>query len=111
MAEFTTACPRNCYSTCTLRVEVEDGRLRRILPHPDNRATPAGACLKGLSYVERVVSPRRLLHPQRRQPDGSFARISWDEALDTIAAQLVRRRDTEGPQSVLYYCGSGTKGL
>jgi anaerobic selenocysteine-containing dehydrogenase len=109
--QLTTACPRNCYSTCTLRVEVEDGRLRRILPHAGNRATPEGACLKGLSYVERVVTPSRILHPLRRAADGRFHRISWDAALDEIASQLLRLRDEHGAQALLYCFGSGTKGL
>ena len=111
MPLLTTACPRNCYSTCTIRAEVEDGRLRRILPHEGNRATPEGACLKGLSYVERVVAPGRILHPLRRRADGSFERISWDEALDAIAWRLLRIREEHGPQAVLFYHGSGTKGL
>lgn len=112
MPVYTTACPRNCYSTCTLRVTVENDRLRRVEPHPGNRATPEGACLKGLSYVERVRSPDRILYPLRRQPGTSvFTRICWDEALDLIIANLIRMRDETGQQSVLYYCGSGTKGL
>ncbi|HSG82876.1 MAG TPA: molybdopterin-dependent oxidoreductase [Gemmatimonadota bacterium] len=111
MTEYTTACPRNCYSTCTFRVQVEDGRIRRIEPHADNRATPGGACLKGLSYVERVHSPDRILHPLRRTAAGAFRRISWDEALDTIATKLGELRSDPGPQSVLYYSASGTKGL
>ena len=111
MTVLTTACPRNCYSTCTLRVEVEDGRLRRVLPHDGNRATPAGGCLKGLSYVERVRSPDRILHPLRRGRDGSFQRVSWDAALGEITAELTRIRDEHGPQSVFFYSGSGTKGL
>ena len=109
MAVYTTACPRNCYSTCAMRVEVEDGRLRRILPHPDNRATSGGPCLKGLSYVERVVSPDRILHPLKKRPDGSFGRISWDDALDLIIDRLHAYR--HDPQCVLYYAASGTKGL
>ncbi|MGD2071779.1 MAG: molybdopterin-dependent oxidoreductase, partial [Gemmatimonadota bacterium] len=108
---FVTACPRNCYSTCTMTVEVEDGRLRRVLPHPANRATAGGPCLKGLSYVERVASPDRILHPLRRAPDGAFLRVPWDDALDEIAAELVRVRERWGPQSVFYYAASGTKGL
>lgn len=111
MATFTTACPRNCYSTCSLRVEVEDGRLRSIEAHPDNRATVEGPCLKGLSYVERQVSPDRILHPLRRLHDGRFARVGWDEALDEIADRLERLRRSDGPQSLLYYSASGTKGL
>jgi anaerobic selenocysteine-containing dehydrogenase len=112
MKTITTACPRNCYSTCTFDVQVENGSLRRILPNPANRATAGGACLKGLSYIERVHSPDRILYPLRRNPGtGQFDRISWDDALDTIASQLVRLREEYGPQSVLYYFGSGTKGL
>ena len=109
---FTTACPRNCYSTCTLRVQVEDGRLRRIEPHPENRATPEGACIKGLSYIERQHSPERLLHPLRKVPGTDrFEKIDWDSAIDSIATELARLRESHGPQSVLYYSASGTKGL
>jgi len=112
MPIVSTACPRNCYSTCSLLVHVEDGRIRRIEPHPANLATPRGACLKGLSYVERSRSPDRLLHPLRRRPGtDTFERIGWDDALDLIAARLRGFRDAHGPRSVLYLTGSGTKGL
>jgi len=109
METYTTACPRNCYSTCTFRVQVEDGRLHRIEAHPDNQATAGGPCLKGLSYLERVRSPERILHPLRRTAAGDFARITWDEALDEITARLTELRSE--PRSILYYAASGTKGL
>jgi anaerobic selenocysteine-containing dehydrogenase len=108
---LTTACPRNCYSTCSLSVEVEDGRIRRIEPHPGNLATGQGVCIKGLAYVERAASPDRLTAPLRRRPDGSFGTIGWDEALDVIATELDRVRRRLGPRAVLFYAGSGTKGL
>jgi anaerobic selenocysteine-containing dehydrogenase len=111
MPVYTSACPRNCYSTCSLSVHVEDGRLRRIEPHPLNRATPEGPCLKGLSYVERAHSPDRILHPLRRTAGGAFERVSWEVALTEIAAQLTRIRAKHGPQSVMYYAASGTKGI
>jgi anaerobic selenocysteine-containing dehydrogenase len=111
MPVFTTACPRNCYSTCGMRVEVEDGEIRRIEPHAGNLATPEGVCLKGLSYVERVRSPDRLLTPLLRRAGGGFEPIGWPEALDLIAANLLRFRNDPGPQSILYYAASGTKGL
>jgi len=95
-----------------MTVQVEDGRLRRVEPHPANEATPEGACLKGLSYVERVHSPDRILHPLSKNPKtGRFDRIDWDRAIDTIAERLQRFRSESGPQSVLFYNGSGTKGL
>jgi len=112
MPVFTTACPRNCYSTCSMRVEIERGRIRRIEAHPDNRATPEGVCLKGLSYVERVVSPDRILTPLRRRPGATtFERVSWEEALDEIVERLLRIRRESGPRAVLYYAASATKGL
>ncbi len=93
-------------------VDVEDGRIRRLEAHPDNRATLEGICLKGLSYYERVYSPDRILHPLRKNADtGELEQISWDEALDLIAQKLQQFRSESGPQSVLYYAGSGTKGL
>ncbi len=94
-----------------MRVTVENGRLRAIEAHSGNAATPEGVCLKGLSYIERVCHPDRLLHPLQRTSGGSFERISWEAALDRISTELARARDTHGPRSVFFYEASGTKGL
>jgi anaerobic selenocysteine-containing dehydrogenase len=94
-----------------MRVEVEDGRLCAIETHPDNLATSEGVCLKGLSYIERVYAKDRILHPLQRTPSGGFERISWEAALDRIAAELIAARNRHGPRSVFFYSGSGTKGL
>jgi anaerobic selenocysteine-containing dehydrogenase len=112
MTVYTTACPLNCYSTCSMKVLVEKGRIRRIQPHPDNRATPEGVCLKGLSFFERVLAPDRILHPvKRRKGHADFERISWDEAIKILSEKIEAIKSEHGPMSVLYYCGSGTKGL
>jgi anaerobic selenocysteine-containing dehydrogenase len=94
-----------------MRVTVEEGRLRLLESHSENRATSEGLCLKGQSYIERVYSTDRVLYPLRRVTDGSFERISWEEALGVIAERLGAIRDQYGPKSVLFYSGSGTKGL
>ncbi len=112
MKAYNTACPRNCYSTCSLKVYVENGRIRRIEANPDNKATPKGVCLRGLSYVERTHSKDRILYPMKRKKGTSdFEKISWKEALDTIEEKLRIIKEKFGPQSVFYYYGSGTKGL
>ncbi len=111
MPVYTTACPRNCYSTCAVKVHVDEGRVRRLEPHPDGIATAGGPCLKGLSYVERVVAKERILDPLRRTSSGGFSSISWDEALGEIAERLCGYRRDPGPRSVLYFAASGTKGL
>jgi anaerobic selenocysteine-containing dehydrogenase len=111
MQEFSTACPRNCYSTCTFKVYVEEGKVMNISPHPANMATPEGICLKGLSYIERANSPERILYPHKKTAKGKFQRISWDEAFDSIAGRLKHYKETFGPQSVMFYAASGMSGI
>jgi anaerobic selenocysteine-containing dehydrogenase len=111
MEEFITACPRNCYSTCTFRVRVENNTITAILPYAGNLATPEGPCIKGLSYFERASSPDRIIHPLMRKPDGSFERISYDMALDIISDNLTRIKKESGPHSIFWYKGSGMSGL
>ncbi|WP_282126163.1 molybdopterin-containing oxidoreductase family protein [Marinifilum flexuosum] len=111
MKIYSTACPRNCYSTCSVKVRVENDKVIGIDPHPENRATPEGPCIKGLAYVERANSKERILYPQKRIAEGKYERISWDEALNTIVEQLKNCKQTFGPHSVLYFAASGMSGL
>jgi anaerobic dimethyl sulfoxide reductase subunit A len=75
------------------RIETDDG------DEPQARA-----CLKGRSYRQRVYHPDRLLHPLKRtgeRGEGRFERISWDEALDTVAGEIRRVRDTYGSEAII----------
>jgi anaerobic selenocysteine-containing dehydrogenase len=111
MKEIVTVCPRNCYSTCTFIVQVEENIIRRILPYPGNKATPEGPCIKGLSYIERAHSRDRIYTALIRKPGGGFRTAPIGEALDTIADKLEKFRSEYGPESVLWYRGSGQSGL
>ncbi len=106
----TTACPRNCYSTCSFKVWTDDGKVVNIDPEPLNKATSEGICLKGLSYIERVNSPKRILHPLKKVK-GEFIQISWEEALNEISEKLKFHKENHSPQSVLFYYASGMSGL
>ena len=111
MEEFITACPRNCYSTCSFMVQVENNKIRRILPYAGNLATPEGPCIKGLSYLERTYSPQRIIHPLRKSPDGKFIQITSSEAIDLISDKLGSIKEKHGSHSILWYKGSGMSGL
>jgi anaerobic selenocysteine-containing dehydrogenase len=111
MEEFLTACPRNCYSTCSFRVQVENNKIRRILPYSGNLATPEGPCIKGLSYIERTASPDRIIFPLIKDTNGKFQQKTIAEALDIISEKLGSLRDKHGPHSILWYKGSGMSGL
>jgi anaerobic selenocysteine-containing dehydrogenase len=111
MEEFVTACPRNCYSSCSFRVQVESNKIIRILPYTGNLATPEGPCIKGLSYIERTNSPDRIIHPLIRTSTGEFKEIGSNEAIDIIAEKLGSIKEQWGSHSILWYKGSGMSGL
>lgn len=111
MNEYITACPRNCYSTCSFRVQVENNKIKRVLPYPGNLATPEGPCIKGLSYIERADSSQRIIYPLRKSGTGKFERITLNEAFAIISEKLVRIKKDFGSKSILWYKGSGMSGL
>jgi anaerobic selenocysteine-containing dehydrogenase len=111
MDEFLTVCPRNCYSTCSFRVKIENNTLKSISPYSKNYATPHGPCIKGLAYIERTSSANRIRHPLMKLKDGSFKQISSEDALKTIAEKLSAIKEKHGPHSILWYRGSGISGL
>ena len=89
---------------------VEDGIVTKIRPDPDGPLNRGRACVKGMSIIEQMYHPDRLLHPMRRvgpKGSGSWERISWDEALDGIAERLNRYRSADGPESVALISGTG----
>jgi len=107
------ACPHDCPDTCALRVTVRDGRAIKVSGDPDHPPTHGALCTKVSRYTERVYHPERLLQPLKRSgPKGSgqFVPVSWDEALDDIAARLkaIAARD---PEAILPYSYAGTMGL
>jgi len=107
------ACPHDCPDTCAIRVTVQDGRVIRIQGDPDHPPTHGALCTKVSRYAERSYHPERVLHPLKRvgpKGAGHFVRVSWEEALDDIAARLkdIARRD---PQAIVPYSYAGTMGL
>ncbi len=107
---FHTACPRNCYSTCSFLVKVENEQIIGIEPQPLNQATPEGPCIKGLSYMERAHSKDRILFPLKKL-NGEFKRISWEDAWEEITNKLKYFKEEFGTHSVLFYTASGMSGL
>jgi len=107
-------CPHDCPDTCVMTVRLEGGRAVALGGDADHRFTRGFLCAKVNHYLDRVYSPERLLHPLRRagrKGEGRFERISWDEALDTIAGKLRGVIAEHGPQAILPYSYAGNMGL
>jgi anaerobic selenocysteine-containing dehydrogenase len=109
------ACPHDCPDTCAMLVTVENGRAVEIRGASDHPPTAGSLCTKVARYLDRTYSPDRLRYPMRRigaKGEGRFARISWDEALDTIADRFQAiAASPDGPQAILPYSYAGTMGL
>lgn len=111
--QVRATCPHDCPDTCALLVTVEDGVATEVKGDPEHPTTAGVLCTKVSRYTERTYSPDRLLHPLRRvgkKGEGKFERISWDEALDEIAARLKPLAENE-PEAILPYSYAGTMGL
>ena len=117
-------CSHDCPDSCGVLVTVDEltGRAVKIQGDPLHPVTRGFLCGKVAKYLDRVYSPDRLLYPMRRTPGvpkgplaqgreaEAFERISWDEALDEIAARLTKIAAEFGPESVLPYSYAGTIG-
>jgi anaerobic selenocysteine-containing dehydrogenase len=107
------ACPHDCPDTCALVTTVENGRAVSVKGAEDHPTTNGFLCTKVNRYLERTYSPQRVMYPMKRVGEkgkGIFQRISWDEALDTIAAKY-KEIAAENPQAIQPYSYAGTMGL
>jgi anaerobic selenocysteine-containing dehydrogenase len=109
-----SVCALDCPDACSLIVTVEDGVATRLRGDPSHPVTRGFLCGKVAQYLEREYSPERLLYPLRRtgaKGEGRFERITWDQALDEIAAKLKSISAEFGPEAILPYSYAGTMGI
>jgi anaerobic selenocysteine-containing dehydrogenase len=109
-----SVCSLDCPDCCSVLVTIENGHATKLRGNPAHPVTRGFLCGKVAQYLEREYHPNRLLYPQRRvgaKGDGRFERISWDEALDTIAARFHAIAAEFGPESILPYSYAGTMGF
>jgi anaerobic dimethyl sulfoxide reductase subunit A len=110
-----TGCPsHNCGGRCLLRVFVRDGTIIRIEGDDrpgDSVADPQlRACVRGRAYRHRQYHPDRLKYPMKRvgpRGEGKFERISWDEASNRVAREILRIRDKHGNAALYVPYGTG----
>ena len=100
----------DCGGRCPLKLHVKDNRILRV--EGDDIAEPEQlrTCLRCRAFRQYVHHPQRLMHPQKRIGDrgeGKFERISWDEALEMLAGELTRVKETYGNEGIFLATGGG----
>jgi anaerobic selenocysteine-containing dehydrogenase len=98
-----------CPGGCGVNVVLLDGRIEKITPI---KGHPVGVvCIRGLHSKEIVYSADRLKYPLLRKGkkgEGTFERITWDEAVERIVHAFRKTRDDYGAQAVMSYFGRGS---
>lgn len=105
-----SACAHHCGGSCVWKVHVKDGMITRLEPDDDTQQEQLRGCLRGHALRQQVYAPDRLKYPMKRtgpRGSGKFERISWDEALDTIASVLKRIKETYGNSAIIQPGGTG----
>jgi len=101
---------RMCHGGCGVLVYTKDGRAVKIAGDPDCPINHGTLCSKGIASLQLAYHPDRLTYPVRRtgpKGRGKWKRISWDEALDTIAERIARYKERFGAESVVMGYGTG----
>ncbi|MGA7844213.1 MAG: molybdopterin-dependent oxidoreductase, partial [Dehalococcoidales bacterium] len=116
-----TTCTEHCFNMCILKVHIRDGRIWAV--EPDDTVNRGIAredgylsdellnkfmittrpCTKGYAHIRNLYDPNRVKYPLKRvgeKGEGKWQRISWDEALDTIAYKLNYYKEKYGPLSI-----------
>lgn len=109
-----TACPLDCPDSCTVDVTIEKGRIVKMDGGDANPVTHNYICGKVRRFPERVYGEDRLLYPAIRQGpkgQGTFTRVTWEEALDHIAARMLEIRESHTAEAILPFCYGGSNGL
>ncbi|MET0985313.1 MAG: molybdopterin-dependent oxidoreductase [Steroidobacteraceae bacterium] len=101
MKEVPTFC-RICEPMCPLIATVDGTRVTKLAPDQGHPVSKGFACHKGLSFDRVNGDPDRVLHPLKRVA-GGVEQISWNAALDAIAARIFEIRDRHGPDAIAVY--------
>ncbi|UCC59479.1 MAG: molybdopterin-dependent oxidoreductase [Dehalococcoidia bacterium] len=102
----------NCGGACLLKAYIKDGVITRM-ETDDGNEPQLRNCLRCRAYRQRIYAPDRLLYPMKRigeRGEGKFKRITWDEALETVASEYKRVSETYGPSAVIYLTNGGDMG-
>ncbi|MFC1864344.1 molybdopterin-dependent oxidoreductase [Chloroflexota bacterium] len=101
---------RGCHGGCGVLVHVRDGRITKIEGDPDFPTNHGAMCSRGLAFQQLVYHPDRITYPLKRagsKGEGKWQRISWDEALDTIATKYKEIIEEYGAEAIVLGQGTG----
>lgn len=107
MEQIPTMC-LNCSTVCGMIAKVKDGKLLKLEGNPKDPNSKGKLCAKGQAAINMVEDPDRLLYPMKRvgpRGSGQWEQITWEEAIETVAARLRTLRRNKEPEKLLFQYG------
>lgn len=92
-----------CSTSCAMKIQVSEGKAVKIYRAEEEFAV---ACPRWKSQLDFIYHPDRLKYPLKRvgeRGEGNYKRISWNEALDTIAFNLEKFKEAGRPEEVAFW--------
>ena len=108
--KIVKTCCRACIHNCAVLAHVRNGRVVKLEGNPDYPMSHGSMCAKGLAGISALYHPNRNKYPLMRvgkRGENKWKRISWKEAIDTIAGKMEEVRREYGAESVLFSTGGG----
>ena len=100
----------NCESACGLLayIDKETNKIRKFEGNPYHPGSRGRNCAKGPATINQITDPDRILHPLKRDGErgsGNWKRVTWDEALDDIAARMRKALLEKRHNEIAYHVG------
>lgn len=111
---FPSVCSLDCPDTCGLLVHKQDGKIMKIEGDPAHPVTQGAICNKVRNMGARIHDPKRLAYPMKRtgaKGEGKFERITWEEAIETIAGKWKAIIAEHGAEAIMPYSFYGNMGI
>lgn len=108
MIETRKSYCRLCHAYCGIEVDVEGNTVLAVRGDKENALSQGYTCVKGRHLPDQMNHPGRLRTSLKRQPDGSFAPIATEQALDEIAAKVGDIIARDGPRAVATFVGTAS---
>jgi thiosulfate reductase / polysulfide reductase chain A len=102
--EVRTMCEM-CVWRCGVIAKVRNGVIEKLDGNPDHPHSLGNLCARGQSGLMHTYDPDRVLYPLMRvgeRGSGRFRRATWEEALDFTAEQMLRIKNTYGPETMIF---------
>ncbi len=108
--KIVKTCCRACIHNCGVLAYVKDGRVIKLAGNPEYPMSMGAMCAKGQAGIQALYHPNRNKYPMKRvgaRGENKWQRISWPEAIDTIARKLMETREKYGAETVFASTGGG----